>query len=117
MGAFSDRLTATALRLLTQYGQFVACHRENTSSYNPSTGEVTITSRSDYDGYGYPSNYTLSQIDGVLVQQGDILLILSTTTEPEVNDICEVGATYTMLAIQKITAQGSNVVYKIQLRK
>jgi len=117
VGVFSVRLTATALRLLTTYGQAVACHKEVTSSFDPATGEAEITSTTDYDGYGYPSNYLSSQVDGTTIQQGDVLLILSTTTVPEINDICEVGQTYTMISIQKITAQGSSIVYKIQLRQ
>jgi len=118
MGAFSDRLTATALRLLTNYGQAIYCHKINTAAFDPETGEAAVLGRTDYDGQGYPSNYNRFQVDGVTILQGDILLILSTTTLPEVNDICEVsGTTYTMLNIQRITAQGNDVVYKIQLRQ
>lgn len=117
MGAFSDRLTATALKLLKAYGQYVACHSEGYSAFDPATGEATATGLSDYDAWGYPSNYRLSQIDGELIRAGDVLLILSTTTVPQLNDIFDIsGITYTALNIQKITAQGNDIIYKIQVR-
>ena len=117
MGAFSDRLTATSLRLLKAYGQYIACHSEGYSAFDPATGEATATGRSDYDAWGYPSNYRLSQIDGNLIRDGDILLILSSTTVPQLNDIFDIsGITYTALNIQRITTQGETVIYKIQVR-
>lgn len=118
MGAFSDRLYSTALRLLKQYGEAVTAVRDNTSGYDPNTGIVTDTTDTNYSGFGYPSNYNKFNIDGNLIQQDDILLILSSTTEPLVNDIFTVQSkAYTALTIQKITAQGQKIIYKVQLRQ
>ncbi len=126
MGAFSDRMTATARRLLSppanyndqKYGQAISCGRILAGEYNPVTGEVDTSSTSSYSGYGYLSNYNQNQIDGTIIQQDDILLILSTATEPKLDDTMATAAKiYTAIAIQKITAQGNNVIYKVQLRQ
>lgn len=118
MGAFRDAMYNTANRLLSVYGQSISVSRNNTSAFNPTTGVVANTTYTEYEGYGYPSQYKASQIDGSIIQQGDILLIFSCATAPLVNDVFTVGSKdYTALDIQNITAQGSNVIYKVQLRQ
>lgn len=127
MASFANRLTNIARRLLTKYGQPVNFTRDKTSNFDPSTGTVTDTTDLIYTGVGYPSNYSdyllgrqAGQVDigETLIRRGDILLILSSNTEPQVNDIFEVGAfKYTALSVKKITTQGVNVIYKIQLRQ
>ena len=117
MGAFSDRMTATALRLLTQYGESVGAERRETT-YDPATGEANSSSVTTYSGKGYPSNYNKSEMDGVIIQQDDILLVFSSVEEPKVGDVMVVhGKDYTAISVQLITAQGNNVVYKVQLRQ
>lgn len=119
MGIFSDGLTATALRLLTTYGQAISAE-VRTTSYNPNTGDITVINNDGYAGYGYPSNYAQSDIDGHVIMQDDTLLIFSVlnTEVPAVNDIFVIGTKrLTALSVQKVTAQGSNIIYKIQLRQ
>jgi len=117
MGAFSDRMTATALRLLTQYGESVEVERRVTT-YDPATGTAEDLTPTTYSGKGYPSNYNKSEIDGVVIQQDDILLVLSTVEEPKPSDVMTVhGKEYTAIAVQLITAQGDDVMYKVQLRQ
>lgn len=115
---FATNMAATALRLLTTYGQSISVTRDVIGSYDSSTGTVTDSSDTTYSGYGYPSNYNSYQIDGTLVRQDDTLLIFSSTTAPVVNDIFTVGSqVLTVISVLKITAQGSNIVYKVQLRQ
>jgi len=117
MTAFSDRMFATAQRMLTKYGQTVSVVRDN-GTFNAATGAMDTTSTTSYAGVGYPSNYRKSDIDGVIVQQSDTLLIFSSNTIPQVNDAFTVGTkTMTALDIQFVTISGENVVYKIQLRQ
>lgn len=118
MGALSTALTATALRLLTNYGQAISVVRDNITSYTVSTGAVVDASDTSYSGYGHPGNYEASMIDGVLIQQNDIRLVFSSTTEPLVSDIFTVDSVaYTALAIQKYKAQGDKIAYIVQLRQ
>lgn len=118
MGAFSDKMTATALRLLTNYGQSVSVVRDNIASYTVATGAVSDSGDTSYSGYGYPEQYNSYLIDGVNVKQQDVKLTFSSTTQPAVNDIFTVGGVaYTAQNVERITAQGNNVVYVVQLRQ
>ncbi len=118
MGAFRDNVYNSALRLLTNFGQSISATRDNVGAFVPALGTVSDLADTTYSGYGYPSNYNTLQIDGTLVQQNDTLLIFSSTTAPLVNDVFVVGSkSYTALSIQNVSAQGENVIYKIQLRQ
>ncbi len=113
----TSRMTATALRLLTAYGQAITVV-SLINDFNPMTGDAVEDDTDSYTGFGYPSNYNRRDIDGELIRADDILLIFSSTTIPKVNDVFTVGAkVMTALAIQVITVSGSDVVYKIQLRQ
>lgn len=116
---FSTDMYEVGLELLTELGEPITFVRDLVGSYSPMTGEVTdLSNNTPYTGYGHPSNYTLSQIDGTIIQQNDILLILSSADTPIVNDIFTVGSVaYTALSVQKIRAQGMNIIYKVQLRQ
>jgi len=117
MGSFSNRMTATALRLLTQYGEPVEVERRYTT-YDPATGAAEDLTPVTFSGFGYPSNYNKSEMDGVTVQADDINLILSMPQEPRLADTITVhGKEYTAISVQLITAQGNDVVYKVQLRQ
>lgn len=116
--SFSGRMRATTLKLLSKYGQYVAWERKIENEFNPITGEVETTNTLDYEGYGYPANYKQSQIDGTTIKQGDILLILYTEEQPLVNDVFTVDdKDYTCQDAQRITAEGQNILYKLQLRQ
>ena len=115
---FTSNMAATTLRLLTNYGQAITVVRDVTGAYDSSAGTVTDSSDISYSGYGYPEQYASSLIDGVLVKQQDVKLTFSSTTSPAVNDIFTVSSVaYTALNVEKITAQGSNIVYIVQLRQ
>lgn len=114
---FANRLTNTARRLLTKYGQPVNVTRLSTTSFDPETGSTVDTTLS-YSGVGLPTKYSLYYISQHVVQQGDTLLIFSSTTEPLIGDVFDVsGKEYTALNIQRITAQGISIIYKIQVRQ
>ena len=118
MEAFSTGLTAVGLRLLTTYGEAITVTRDVITSFSPANGTVSDGVDITYTGYGYPENYNNYSTDGLMVQQGDIKLTFSTTTQPLVNDIFTVGSVdYTALNVERITAQGSNIIYIVQLRK
>lgn len=118
MGAFSDDMAATALELLTEFGQSISVTRDVVGDYSDLTGTVSDSSDTTYSGYGYPENYSAFNIDNVLIQQNDIKLTFSSTTEPLVSDIFTVGSlAYTAINVEKITAQGENIIYIVRLRQ
>jgi len=116
--SFASDMRGTALSMLTQFGQSVSVTRDVVASFTPATGVVTEGTDTTYTGMGYPSAYKTSQIDGTLIRQDDTLLLFYSTTEPLVNDIFTVGTkVFTAISIQTVTAQGSNIMYKVQLRQ
>lgn len=116
--SFSSRLQATALRLLSEYGQSISVVRDVIGAYAVSTGTVTDSADTTYTGYGYTEDYNAYLIDNTVIKQQDVKLTFYSTTQPEVNDIFTVdGQGYTALNVQRVTAQGVNVVYIVQLRQ
>ncbi len=117
MGAFANNLSATAFKLLSTYGQLITGIRKNLEDYSELTGTVNELPSTEYTGFGYPENYTSYLIDNVLIKQQDIKLTLYSATEvPVVNDIITVsGVSYTAQNVEKVTAQGTDLIYIVQL--
>lgn len=117
MGVLSTNLKAIASSLLTDFGETVTFIRETTSEYNVNTGAVDPVTTTTYSGNGYTRFYTINEIDGNIVQQNDIFLLVYTTTEPVVNDTVSVDSVlYRVMNVEKLKAQGENVLYRVQLR-
>ncbi len=116
--SFATRMQQTARTLLTKYGQAVSGSRDINSNFVPADGTVTVGTPLTYTGVCYPSNYNQNQIDGTIIQQDDILIILRTDTEPKVNDVLTTGGkAYTIINMQIVTAQGLDIIYKCQVRQ
>lgn len=116
--ALSDRMLATSLRLLQQYGESISITRDSTGAYAPSTGTVTDNADTTYTGYGYPTTYRINERDNTLIQANDIRLILRSDTTPLIGDIVLIrGVKYTTINVEKISVQGVNIIYKLQLRQ
>jgi len=115
--SFYSNMAATARRLLTKYGQTVTLTYQSAPTLNPVTGSLTSTPV-EYTGKGAAFDYRAAEIDGVLVQAGDIRLILeATTTAPAVGHTCAVGGvTYRVMAITTSAPGGTTTHYTLQLR-
>lgn len=118
MTTFAGRMRSVANTLLSKYGRSVTFTRYVTGEYNPVTGAVVNTSSTTYSGVAHPSSYSLFEVASTNVQQDDIDLLIYTTIEPLIEDICSVDLqTYKVMNVDKIVAQNSVIVYKVQLRK
>lgn len=118
MTAFTDGLTATALRLLTKYGEAVSLSKTVEGSYNTANGTVGAGTTTTYTGYGAPTSYDKTEVDGEIIKATDIRLILNkTSTVPEQGDTCVLnGTTYRVLDVKHTRASGVDIVYILQLR-
>ncbi len=115
--SFATNMQATTLRLLTLYGRPVTLGRVAEGTYNTATSAVAAGTTTSYSGKGHPSPYKLSDIDGALVQGGDIDLLLYSSTEPLVGDTASINSlSYKVMGVNKLNAQGLNIAYKLQLR-
>jgi len=116
---FYTNLKNVALRLLTSKGQSLTFTRPVTSSFNPATGVDTPATPITYSGYGAALNYNKSEIDGDLIQIGDIRLLLeATSTAVEMGDPVPIDSiTYRVMNIRPLSPAGTVVAYELQLRK
>ncbi len=115
---FSTTMTATALRLLTTYGEAASVSRAVISYLNPLTGIATESTPTGYTGVGHPSTYPEEFIDNTTVFKTDIKFLFSSTTRPESGDVFTIdGVGYTAVSVEKSRAQGSDVYYTVQLRQ
>lgn len=115
--SFATNMQATASRLLTAYGQTVTFSRTTQGTFVPSTGAVGAGSSSTYTAKVHPKSYTAQEVDKISVLTGDVLLLVYSTTAVLVGDTVSLDAVvYRVLNVEKINVQGSNVIYKAQVR-
>lgn len=115
---FYDNLKSVASKLLQDKGQQLTFTRAGSAAFDPVTGGNT-KSESTYTGYGAAFDYNKAEIDGVVVQRGDIRLILeATATEPENDDTVSIDSeSYRVMNVKKTSPAGTVVAYELQLRK
>lgn len=115
--SFATNMQSTALRLLTTYGESVSFTRTVEGEYNPITSEAAPSVTSSYNGYGHPSPYNKNEIDGTVILASDVSLLSYLTTVPIVGDVATLdNVAHRVMNVQKIRAQGLNIIYRLQLR-
>lgn len=118
MPSFYSGLAVVATNLLTSKGQSVVFTRKTTSIFNPVKGRNNTTT-STFSGNGAAFDYNRSEIDGEVIQRGDIRLILeATTTAPALGDTAVIDSvTYRVMNVKPTSPGGTVVMYEVQLRK
>jgi hypothetical protein len=117
MGTFSDNLQSVSNTLLTTYGETISFVRWSTSEYNTTTGAVDPMTSTSFTGKAHPSSYRIEEIDGQTIQVNDIQAIVYTTTEPLIEDQATIDTVnYRVMNVEKLRAQGEDIVYLLQLR-
>ena len=119
MADFYSGLAAVASRLLASKGQSVSFSRVTGGSKNAATGITSGGSTSTYSGNGAGFGYNRSEIDGTIIQSGDIRLILeAVSTTPEPNDECTYDSVdYRVMSVKETSPGGTVTHYELQLRK
>ena len=117
MPEFADNLRATATRLLTEKGQLATFNRETSTSFDHVTG-IDTTTPSSFTAYGHPSTYNSREINGSVIQAGDIRFLMEGVTAPMIEDLVTIdGDIYRVIDVTSTKAQGTVVTYEVQLRK
>lgn len=118
MSAFSDRMAATALRLLTNYGEAVSFSRVTEGTYSPSTATTGASSTTSYSGFAVPVDYDTTELIDSVIEQGDIKLYVNATSSvPEVGDQATLDSVaYRVMDVRKYTINSENVMYELQVR-
>ena len=118
MSRFYQNLAATASRLLANKGQSVTFSRETSTGFDPALG-VDTTTTSSYSGNGGAFDYNSSEIDGEIIQRGDIRLVLEAVdTAPLIGDTCDIDSlAYRVMNVKPTSPAGVPVIYELQLRQ
>lgn len=118
MSDFSDEMESVSTDLLTQFGEAVSFTRTTNSAYDPSIGTTQDTTVTAYSGFGVPVNFELGQIDGELVRENDLLIVVNKMTEvPLAGDTVVVSSVnYRVQRVMKTVVNGADILYDLQLR-
>lgn len=114
-----NKQAQTAANLLAKYGEPVTVTFTNWAQYNPITGASSGSSTtSTVTAVGYPSKYHAKDLDGVVIQAGDIRLILELITPiPVIGCFVSInGTSYRIMDIQSIRLSGQDVIFICQIR-
>lgn len=118
MSKFYENLQNTASRLLKSKGQSLSFTRNVETAFNPATG-VKTNSDFSFTAYGAAFDYKLSEIDGTVIEAGDIRLMLEKTTNaPLKGDSVKVDTVnYRVMDVMKSSPAGTITHYTCRLRK
>lgn len=116
--ALYTKSAATALRLLTKYGQAVTLSHSTPGTYDPATGSVS-TVVTTQTGVAAELSYSAFELTNTLIQRGDkkLLLAASGITTPVVDDTVTVGTVvYTIKNVNTLAPAGVAVTHELQAR-
>lgn len=113
------KMSTTAKRLLTRFGQAVTVQRTTTGGYDPLTGTVT-GGASGYTCHGAVMNYRNQDIDGTLIMRGDVRVLLAPDAgfAPNPGDkvTLAAGGEMTVISAKQTHPSGFPVLYEVQCR-
>lgn len=112
-------ITQSASNVLTKLGEAITFTYETGEVRDPATGEViTPASTTEVTGFGYPGGYRSMDIDGEVIQRGDVRLTAEkVSTRPQVGWRCTVDSReYRVMDVRKVRFSGDDVVYICRLR-
>ena len=112
-----DRLKKSAVGLLTKFGRDITIQVFNGKVSNPTTG-AKVDTYSNIIGKGVTLNYNNSEIDGSLIQSGDIRLLFEDKGLITINSKVLIDSdTYRVEAVEKIKPANTTVFYEMRLRR
>lgn len=125
MSQFYDRMAATALRLIEQFGQTVTLRDTVPGEYDPVAGGSTPETTVDQPAQAILQDYALQQAgmsyaEGTVIKQGDkkILVAAQGITPPTLTtSVLADDATWTIVNIKEINPAGTPLVYELQGRR
>lgn len=114
---FATNMQAVASNLLTKYGRSVSFSRTVEGAYNPTTSETGSGTITTYTGLAHPAPYTVAEIATGTVSVKDVKLLTYCATLPLIGDTAIVDSdTYRVMNVDRVSAQGTDIIYRLQLR-
>lgn len=116
MNSFYERSFNTALKLVSKYGmKYSVLRRGKVTIVN---GKEVITGNQNFTATGIKTNYNPIEIDGTVIQSGDIQMVFSANVELKINDIVIIdGEKYLIKQPNPVKPADVLICYKAQLRK
>jgi len=109
----------TAAKLLAKYGEPVSVTFSDYAEYDPVTGAADgTTTQTTVVSSGYPSAYSTTEIDGTVIEAGDVRLILALISPAPVMG-CMValgGKAYRIMAVRQVRLSGADIIFICQVR-
>ena len=117
MTDLSDRFEVLATRLLTRFGQSVTFTRDTQGAFNPSTGETSTPTTTNYTVLVAPRDYTAFEKDLQSIERGDIrLTVQKPSTVPELDDRTTIRSqTYAVVDVETLSVNGVDVAYILRM--
>lgn len=121
MSAFYDRMAATALRLIAQFGQPVSLQVIQVGDYDPETGTSAPSTTLEQTVSGVLIEYTGQEYqNSTLIQQGDKKLKVAAhglAWAPNLSTKAVIqGKTWVVFTVKEINPAGTPLVYELQVR-
>ncbi|MBC3375795.1 hypothetical protein HU762_17735 [Pseudomonas sp. SWRI92] len=122
MSEFYDRMAATALRLIAQYGQPVIIRDIKVGEYDPDTGTVPPDTIIEQTAQGILLDFTGQEFqNNSLIQQGDKKLKVAAKGlqwKPSLlNKVVVQGRTWSIIPpLKEINPAGTPILYELQVR-
>lgn len=116
MSNFYERSFNTALKLISKYGMKYPVLRKGVVSIV--NGKEIVTENQIFSATGIKTNYNPIEIDGTVIQSGDIQMVFSADIELKINDIVTIdGEKYLIKQPNPVKPADVLICYKAQLRK
>ena len=116
MDTLYDRSLSTASKLLAKYGEKYQVHRKGKVSII--NGKEVATESVTFTAMGIKTNYNPIEIDGTVIQSGDIQMVFSADTELAINDLVTIdGEKWLIKQPNPVKPADILICYKAQLRK
>lgn len=122
MNAFYDRTAATALRLITQFGQPVTISKTEPGEYDPETGGDTPGATIEQTAQGILLDFTGQEFqNNSLIRQGDKKLKIAAqglAWVPGLLDkVVAQGRTWSIVPpLKEVNPAGTPILYELQVR-
>ena len=115
--SLSTALKSVAAKIITSQGQEVTFTQETSTAFDAGKGK-NVTKTTTFTGNGVVDKYKRDEIDGTVIQTGDILLVLEATDDVPVNgDTCIIDAiVYRVMGVLPVSPAGTVIIYEVQLR-
>ncbi|WP_323150705.1 hypothetical protein [Pseudomonas glycinae] len=122
MSAFYDRTAATALRLITQFGQPVTIRATTVGEYDPEAGSAPLDSTKEQTAQGILLDFTGQEFqNNSLIKQGDKKLKIAAQGLEWVPDLLNKviiqGRTWSIVPpLNEVNPAGTPILYELQVR-